>query len=1513
MTARPGNEGSRCENVESRSTEKKRRRFLARLARPVLLMMFAASALLTALPAAAQCNPFTTDCEGTPTTGPDVGMSPDGGSWTVDSGTAVVPISIYITDADGLNASTLNARLWSGQTNVLLNVSWTVSADERRGTLKGDLELKNAGDNIVVVEISDKLGNPGRASATFRLNFTEPGLPIVSLDPHHSEYRNTAQGAFVFGYDGPSYTSMDAVRSVGLVYNSEQARPTGFVQVDAKPDPANAAAVVAMSLRIERWSSGSTGTQPLVAPESFYAKAPDGGFQRLAVHWVMGENVPTGAYKYWAVVRAYRSPTAWSERRTLVRVLVINQKTSIFGAGWSLAGNQRLHSTADGLLLDEGSGIARFFKGGSSNGMCTTGACTYETPAGDFTVLTYRADTGKFVRTYPDGSQVIFADSGYMSSTRDRFGNATTYDWQNCCGVWLLTKVEDPVGQKITFAYLNGWVTTITAAGRTMTVAHDGAHQLTSVSGPPNLRLTYNPSRLVVAYTTNFSHGSYVDPDTTSDLTYDEFRQVASIKAATVTAGGSKQRPTISFKSLPSRTAPSPNATYSVTNPAPALPSNAVAIEIIDPLKHTTKVAVDRYGNPTKVVDPAGLTTTTQWTADGLPSMVSTPTSSSAYVWNHKGLLLVQTVGTSVVHEASYNAQNLPEFVASGGTALWYAYDSNQRLVRSWPGKKEDEQRTATTYTYNSRHQLIRSVGPKGEKTESSYENNAWRNTDYATITREDGIVLTTSYTYDTRSRTVTVRNPLNQTVTIEYDDFNRPVKVIDAKGGSTVREYTGAHLTKVTDPGAKVFTFTYNALGWLESEQFPGDGTSRKYTYDLDGLVTGVKNRLMNDVTFTYDEGHRLLARSADGQKTEFHYPDAYTTVVKNSESEVTIGLIHGVGTLGFVSSTLNGRIYQVERVVDTNNGWRDIGFNLNTFNQNYAMLRTERVRYHTDFSPSNASLSGTYQIEDMSGYRTTRSFDTSGRPVQTAFPGGLAQNNLFTSDGRLVSTTFSSSSVNQKLGAKFDYDSLGRLSTRTSVLDDLQWQYEYDAIGQLVRYGKYRKGVLGNCDPAWQDCTPIWLPMLQEDYTYDASGNRTDRGGATTSGSNRYTAFNDFTYEYDAEGNLKRKSSTKSAFVQTYDWNTLGQLTAVTTNGSTVTYGYDGLGRRVRRTEGGQSRYYVHDGDNLLLDLDQSNNVVHMYTHWPGVDNPHSVRVTSGGQNFTYYYTTEHPGHVTGLVSIYGAVGGEHRYKPFGEVESSSEEAGQPLRFMGRELDFTTGLYFVRNRWYDPTIARFVSQDPIGMRGGLNTYAYVGNDPINWRDPSGLNPCKKGGSGPRDVCLKYMLGFISGTVKQQNDPGTRRDIPPAETWPEDDDGYGPELPADGSCFACRDVRSRNWQDIRAAQEAGPPKPRQRTVKLDCTANGYARRAGFGAAVGGALGAGAGWLKGGGALIIAGGVFGLVVAGPGGAIAMIELGNASPLGVAAARGAVSGGLQGVATGSAGAVATHANYCGDLL
>jgi RHS repeat-associated protein len=102
-------------------------------------------------------------------------------------------------------------------------------------------------------------------------------------------------------------------------------------------------------------------------------------------------------------------------------------------------------------------------------------------------------------------------------------------------------------------------------------------------------------------------------------------------------------------------------------------------------------------------------------------------------------------------------------------------------------------------------------------------------------------------------------------------------------------------------------------------------------------------------------------------------------------------------------------------------------------------------------------------------------------------------------------------------------------------------------------------------------------------------------------------------------------------------------------------------------------------------------------------------------------YYYARDGRGNITGLIASNGTVAATYTYEPYGKTEAS-ETVPNPYRFGAREQDTETGLYYNRARYYDPRLERFLSEDPLGLAGGINPYAYAGNDPINYRDPTGL-----------------------------------------------------------------------------------------------------------------------------------------------------------------------------------------------
>ena len=1288
--------------------------------RRIGMAVMTSALLLAGMPAAAQCNPSTDPtCGETPAAGPEAGISPDGGTYEADPAapSQTVPVSIVFTDPDGINPGTLQIRLQNGSTAVPVTLATTVGTDQLSLRARGDLVLENAGDNILVAQLADKLGNVSSVQATFRLTLSNPNAPVVSTESHHNEFRDTRQGAFMLPYNVASYASGGVQREVSLVYNSEHSRPGVAAHIDARPDVRSGQNVIAMSLRMQYWTAdGSPGTQ--LGREAYYQKGWS-PFQRMA--WRVDTNSQPGGYKYAAVVRSHFADGAQVDTRHFVRVLLLNERNSHYGVGWSVAGVQRLYNylTPDGWVLSEGNGIARFF----ANGPCSSTECSYVTPAGDFTRFVKRIGSNTYLRTYPDGSTVTFSALGLMTHSSDRFGNTTTYEWQqtqDAVREWVLSRIVDPLGHAVTFNYGPDWyLTSITSPGRTTAFAHNAARDLTTISGARTLKLAYTSEHLLSSYTEAYGTGA----EQTWNVAYDVFRKVVEVKAPAVTAGGVLVRPVTTYRSVELLAIPKAGQGTSLMNPVPAIDSAAAWYVITDAGGHSRSMTLNRYGLSTKVVD-LGATSDLQWTSDGLPASSSSPTQHLTNVWTESGQLLQQRSGDAVVYEASYDEYGRLMTERFGDARAWYSYGSRGELVRSWYAARTDSERTETTYEYNSRYQLTRLIGPTGKRTEWSYEGNVWRNADFQRVTLDDGTIVMTTFTYDDRGRPATVTNGLNQVTTTTYDDLDRPVRVTDALGRHTRFEYVGAHLAKVTDAAGKVFEYTHNALGWLESERLPGDPNSRTYRYDVDGQVVSKTDRRGNTVTMTYDNAHRPYDATADGATTTFRYPDAHNTTVSNAESTVTMRTVPSVGELDYVSTTLGARRYEVKTVFDDQGVWQVLGRDLRTY-VNDTLQSTDPIRYMNSFSPTEANIGQTASVQDLSGRQSTAFFDTAGRPVRIGFANGITQSNSFAGDGRLVATHFSAATADQAYGATYGHDRLGRVTMRTSSAGNRAWAYSYDETGQLSTFA------VDNMIPVdcVANCTPGTGPRIHDQYTYDTTANRTDGGAVLTPGTNRYSSFKGFKLSYDAEGNVTRKY--KLGFDQLFTWNSLGQLSSVTTNGVTVSYGYDGLGRRVRRTTGGASQYFLYDGQDLLLETDATGATVRVYSHWPGVDRPHSVRTTSGGRSAMYYYTMEAPGHVTGLMDAAGSVVESYRYTPFGEVETETNVTGQPLRFMARELDPGTKLYYVRNRWYDPSLARFASEDPLGIGGGINTYAYAANDPVSMRDPSGLTPS---GAGPCD-----------------------------------------------------------------------------------------------------------------------------------------------------------------------------------
>ena len=232
---------------------------------------------------------------------------------------------------------------------------------------------------------------------------------------------------------------------------------------------------------------------------------------------------------------------------------------------------------------------------------------------------------------------------------------------------------------------------------------------------------------------------------------------------------------------------------------------------------------------------------------------------------------------------------------------------------------------------------------------------------------------------------------------------------------------------------------------------------------------------------------------------------------------------------------------------------------------------------------------------------------------------------------------------------------------------------------------------------------------------------GNAKD--SATFAVGDRVVSWLGASYTYDADGN--RATRTVASTVTTYTWDASGRLLQVKTGTDSVTYAYNALGDLARRsTRGRVDRWFIWEEGQLLEELDSTaQHRVNAFAYLPGTDAP-LARITGDAASTIEFVQQDGRGDVIGLTQ--GASVSQHvLYGPWGNVEGFSGDSLPQTRLGWKGLVWEGGtaqLYYVRSRWYDPQSRSFLSEDPLGLSGGRNTYAYADNDPINGWDPSGL-----------------------------------------------------------------------------------------------------------------------------------------------------------------------------------------------
>jgi len=1182
---------------------------------------------------------------------------------------------------------------------------------------------------------------------------TGPAAPVISMAPQNTTYRDAGKcvaSCFdgVYAHSTPAYFSLNSARSLTLAYNSQTQKPTPLVWADVSLS-AGATLPTTYSIQVRRVGAGTWMTLLNGSTIAYYSPHSS-GLTRLAAALDAATNQidSTGVFDLEVSVLAYYGGTTLGDTAT-TQLLINSQSRSAFGAGFDLAGYQRLYkrgSAAGDVVITEGDGSIAFYDSVASG---------YTRPAGAPAVrLVYQSGnpaSSRYTRTYLDGSYLQFNDKGYLTKAADRYGTATTFAYYTAPFDTLLSTVTDPMGKVITLCY---------NAGCTATNAK--LHHVNVLSGPALRTVTYTSSSgkltqiqdpdgysETLAYGANGLLSSVTDrAGQVSELYYDGMNLLDSLRAPSITLfDGTTGRPRIKLQPAERAVWQPATAGTSIGSPKGGVKADtSLKLIITDPLGAVVKMSQDRFGSPVTIIDPFGALTLITRDTHGRPTWVTEPGGRyQTYVYNNYGQLT--------------SRGGFP----SGQNASFYYKDTLSTDL-----KYVDGDRVRTDFHYYGAGDP---AGPVGALKDTYVGVTAvWPATTGGSLLgthKVDGLGRDTAvvdplnhgtrFTFDgTWGNLLKVKAPDNTETRVTLDAFGRPDSSIAPAAAATKTAYglmnqvlsqtwgsPGFRVTNTYDPATLALVrvetprvggmsspvvnkFAYNALGALIRQHDAADTTKADtIKYDLGGALRRLKTRRGDQIDMTYDKAGRLLSRSGPGFPTDNFVYDTVIGAWQVAYNSVARDSVHfdTRGRLDVWRQTLNGRTYTgtltydginrvtrrvltpsspaadsavMQYVYATGTGVRD---SICVFAN---PKRCVTMHPDADFGPDTVHFNkGT---ADWWLYREIR--DANHRTTSVYYPGN---NNLTPFDIGLV------------------YDSVGRNTRRNSPKGAPynQRKFTYDALGRLVNA----------CDSLAPNCQNVVNGTGSAAWAYDSAGNRDQIGVTETYGAgNRLTALGTTSLGYDALGGLICRivgtCPSGTGIGYKYSWDALGRLKGIR-NGSTGalvdSMFYDALGRRVRKQTAAGDEYYVYEGEQVIFDVNASGTILREYAWQPGtIDQMLAMRSTTPVFDTLAAIVDPLNGTVRGMASFRtGMKVKEYNEYPWGDAVADTGIVVR-YRFAGREYDSESGLYYMRARYYDPATGRWISEDPIGIEGGGNLYAYAGNDPVNFSDPSGLGPCK-------------------------------------------------------------------------------------------------------------------------------------------------------------------------------------------
>lgn len=960
--------------------------------------------------------------------------------------------------------------------------------------------------------------------------------------------------------------------------------------------------------------------------------------------------------------------------------------------------------------------------------------------------------------TDPRGNVAImttFNPEGRIASVTDAAGNTTGYEYDLST---LTTTVTNPDGGRDVSRYdsLGQLLSETDALGRTTTYTYDSNRNLLSETNALGQVTRY-------AYDENGNQISVIDPlGNISRVTYNEFSlpvtvtdQVGNVRTVQYDANFSPISVSDSLGTIAAFTIDSQG------NPLTFTDANGA----------TTHFTYDVYGNLLTRADPLGRTTTYTYDQMGRVLTVTDPRGHATLnAYDALGRLFTITDALNGVTTYEYDANGKKTAqVDALGRRTTYTYDAANRLTRTTYANN-----TSINYTYNFRDQKLTETDQAsrvttytydlaGQLTRMKYADDADVNHAYDAIGRETATTdergNTTHYEYDPacacRERISKVTDALNHATVYKFDVTGRLTSIIDAATRETKFTYDVRNrLTLVIYPDATTTHLSYDPAGHQLTETDQA-GRLTGYAYDAAGELTSVTDALNQATNYGYDAARNLLTvTDANNHITNYEY-DVLNRLTRRT---LPLGMSETLAydAVGNRTSRTDFNGKQTTYSYDSLNRLLTktphaslsepvVSFTYTSTGQRATMVdasgTTTYAYNNRDRLTSKATPQGTltYAYDAAGNQLSLNSSNANGASVNYSYD---AINRLQSvTDNRLTAgtTTYSYNAVDNLttevsangVQSMLTYDAVDNLTNLTISKNGVLrgYAYTYNAAGQRLtanenngRAVSYSYDALARLTSETITNDPNSANNGALNYSLDAVGNRLARTStlaaisSTTSSYNANDRLN--SDNYDANGN------TTSADARTYSYNFENRIKSINAGAITVTY--DGDGNRVAKTVAGvTTRYLVDDlnptGYAQVIEEVVGGGVQRTYTYG---NSPVSQKQLGNSQ--TSFFGSDAHGSVRLLTDSAGETTDTYAYDAFGNLASAFGSTANDYRYRGERFDSDLGAYHLRERYYSPQRGRFLTSDPFAgftdVPRTLHKYLYVGADPVNYIDPSGL-----------------------------------------------------------------------------------------------------------------------------------------------------------------------------------------------